>query len=106
MPGSVSQDPAFHRIGGTEVTSPSYRRCLSCPPIPSALLLRVRPLRYSINVTLDGCCNHGAIIPSEDLHRHAVENLNWADALLFGRLICRNDGGGSVAAARPGGSDA
>ncbi len=47
----------------------------------------MRPLRYSINVTLDGCCDHRAIIPDEDLHRHAVENLNRADALLFGRVI-------------------
>lgn len=46
----------------------------------------MRPLRYSINVTLDGCCDHRAIIPDEDLHRHAVENLNCADALLFGRV--------------------
>jgi dihydrofolate reductase len=47
----------------------------------------MRPLRYTINVTLDGCCDHRAIIPDEDLHRHAVENLAQADALLFGRVI-------------------
>ncbi len=46
----------------------------------------MRPLRYSINVTLDGCCDHRAGIADEDLHRHAVENLNRADALLFGRV--------------------
>ena len=46
----------------------------------------MRPLRYSINVTLDGCCDHRAIVPDGDLHRHAVENLNRADALLFGRV--------------------
>ena len=46
----------------------------------------MRPLRYSINVTLDGCCDHRAIAPDEDLHRHAVENLNQADGLLFGRV--------------------
>jgi len=45
----------------------------------------MRPLRYSINVTLDGGCDHRAISADEDLHRHAVENLNQADALLFGR---------------------
>jgi len=44
------------------------------------------PLRYSINVTLDGCCDHRAAIADEDLHRHAVENLNQADALVFGRV--------------------
>jgi dihydrofolate reductase len=46
----------------------------------------MRPLRYSVNVTLDGCCDHRAGIPSEDLHRHAVENFDQADALLFGRV--------------------
>ncbi len=46
----------------------------------------MRPLRYSINTTLDGCCDHRAILPDEELHRHAVENLNRADALLFGRV--------------------
>src|SRR5687768_7935416 len=46
----------------------------------------MRPLRYSINVTLDGCCDHRVILPDEDLHRHAAENLNQADALLFGRV--------------------
>jgi dihydrofolate reductase len=47
---------------------------------------RMRPLRYSINVTLDGCCDHRAIPADEDLHRHAVEILNQADVLLFGRV--------------------
>jgi dihydrofolate reductase len=47
----------------------------------------MRPLRYSINVTLDGCCDHRVMIPDEDLHRHAVENIARADALLFGRVI-------------------
>ena len=46
----------------------------------------MRALRYSINVTLDGCCDHRAILADEDLHRHAIENLGQADALLFGRV--------------------
>jgi dihydrofolate reductase len=46
----------------------------------------MRPLRYSINVTLDGCCDHRVMIPDEDLHRHAIENIAQADALLFGRV--------------------
>jgi dihydrofolate reductase len=46
----------------------------------------MRPLRYSINVTLDGCCDHREAVADEDLHRHAVENLDRADALLFGRV--------------------
>jgi dihydrofolate reductase len=46
----------------------------------------MRPLRYSINITLDGCYDHRAILADEDLHRHADENLAQADALLFGRV--------------------
>ena len=32
----------------------------------------MRPLRYSISVTLDGCCDHRVIIPDEELHRHGA----------------------------------
>ena len=46
----------------------------------------MRPLRFSINVTLDGCYDHRVMIADEDLHRHAVENLASADALIFGRV--------------------
>ena len=46
----------------------------------------MRLLRYSINVTLDGCCDHRESFADEELHRHAVENLNQADALLLGRV--------------------
>jgi dihydrofolate reductase len=46
----------------------------------------MRPLRYSINVTLDGCCDHREGIPDEELHRHHAANLERADALLFGRV--------------------
>lgn len=47
----------------------------------------MQPFRYSINVTLDGCCDHLAIAPDEELHRHATENIARADALLFGRVV-------------------
>jgi dihydrofolate reductase len=46
----------------------------------------MRPLRYAINVTLDGCYDHRVGIADEDLHRHAMENIAQADALLFGRV--------------------
>jgi len=46
----------------------------------------MRPLRFSINVTLDGCYDHRVMIADEDLHRHAAENVAKADALLFGRV--------------------
>ena len=43
-------------------------------------------LRYSINVTLDGCIDHQSFPANEDVHQHAVEALASADALLFGRV--------------------
>ena len=46
----------------------------------------MRPLRYSINVTLDGCCDHRGPNPDEELHRHFAAQLERADALLFGRV--------------------
>ncbi len=46
----------------------------------------MRPLRYAINITLDGCCDHRAGITDEELHRYWAENLAQADALLFGRV--------------------
>jgi dihydrofolate reductase len=47
----------------------------------------MRPLRYSINVTLDGCCDHRVgMIPDEESHRYWAASLERADALLFGRV--------------------
>ena len=46
----------------------------------------MRPLRFSINVTLDGCIDHRVGIADEELHRHAAESIAQADALLFGRV--------------------
>ncbi|UYG17911.1 dihydrofolate reductase family protein [Brachybacterium huguangmaarense] len=46
----------------------------------------MRPLRYSINVTLDGCVDHREGIADEELHHRAAENLERSDALLLGRV--------------------
>lgn len=46
----------------------------------------MRPLRYSINVTLDGCCDHREGIADEGLHRHAAEGIARADGLILGRV--------------------
>ena len=46
----------------------------------------MRPIRYAINVTLDGCCDHRAGATDEELHRYWAEKLVRADALLFGRV--------------------
>src|SRR6476469_2659650 len=62
----------------------------------------MRPLRYSINVTLDGCCDHREGIADEDLHRNALENIARADALLFGRVTYELMEAGWRAPAQPG----
>lgn len=46
----------------------------------------MRSLRYCINITVDGCCDHEAIAADEHLHRFHAESLAAADALLFGRV--------------------
>jgi dihydrofolate reductase len=56
------------------------------PPYGDRYSYVMRPLRYSINITLDGCCDHRVMLADEDIHRHAMENIARADALLFGRV--------------------
>lgn len=47
----------------------------------------MRPLRYSINVTLDGCCHHEAgLLPDAESMEYWTESMRRADALLFGRV--------------------
>lgn len=46
----------------------------------------MRPLRYSINVTLDGCCHHEAgLPPDEESMAYWATELGRVDAVLFGR---------------------
>ena len=47
----------------------------------------MQPLRYSINITLDGCCDHRGPAPDRDVFKHAIDTVARADALLFGRVI-------------------
>lgn len=47
----------------------------------------MRPLRYSINVTLDGCVHHEAgLAPDEESMRFWAAAIARADALIFGRI--------------------
>ena len=47
----------------------------------------MRPLRYSINVTLDGCCHHEAgLPPDEESMRYWTAVMQRADGLLLGRV--------------------
>jgi len=54
---------------------------------PMAHTDRMRPLRYSINITLDGCCDHRVGVPDAELHRNAAETIAQADELIFGRVV-------------------
>lgn len=45
----------------------------------------MRPLKFSINVTLDGNIDHRVGIADEDIHANASANIAGADALLLGR---------------------
>jgi dihydrofolate reductase len=44
----------------------------------------MRPLRYSINITLDGCGSHEVGVPDEHSHQYAAKSVAESD-LLFGR---------------------
>jgi dihydrofolate reductase len=46
----------------------------------------MRKLIASINMTLDGFCDHTAGIADEELHQNANDLLKSVDALLFGRI--------------------
>ena len=37
-------------------------------------------------MTLDGFCDHTAIIPDEEIHQHYTELLSEGDAILYGRI--------------------
>ena len=47
----------------------------------------MRPLRYAINITLDGCVDHTAGIPNAETHLHAASHFEWAEDAIFGRVI-------------------
>ena len=64
----------------------SEQRLIGRFPDSRVTVVGMRPLRYSINVTVDGCVDHQAGIPDDDIHRHHTENLARADALIFGRV--------------------
>src|SRR4249919_3630252 len=45
----------------------------------------MRKVIAAINMTLDGFCDHTAILPDEEIHRHYQDLLNDGDAILYGR---------------------
>ena len=46
----------------------------------------MRPLRYSINVTLDGCCDHEVGLADAESHDYWAASVARADSLLLGRV--------------------
>jgi len=46
----------------------------------------MRKLIAAINMTLDGFCDHTAMIADEEIHQHYNELLSNADTLLYGRI--------------------
>ena len=46
----------------------------------------MRKLIAAINMTLDGFCDHTAIIPDEEIHQHYADLLSKGDIILYGRI--------------------
>lgn len=46
----------------------------------------MRRLIAVTNMTLDGICDHTAIIPDDEIHQHYNELLNSADTIIYGRI--------------------
>jgi dihydrofolate reductase len=46
----------------------------------------MRKLIAAMNMTLDGFCNHEAMIADEEIHQHYSELLSKADTLIYGRI--------------------
>jgi dihydrofolate reductase len=46
----------------------------------------MRKLIAAMNMTLDGFCNHTAMIADEEIHQHYNELLRSADTLIYGRI--------------------
>ncbi|MBX2911733.1 MAG: dihydrofolate reductase family protein [Cyclobacteriaceae bacterium] len=45
----------------------------------------MRKVIAAINMTLDGYCDHNAIIPDEEIHQHYTDLLDNAEIILYGR---------------------
>ncbi len=46
----------------------------------------MRKIVAAINMTLDGFCDHTAIIPDDEIHQHYTDLLSSGDAVLYGRI--------------------
>ena len=46
----------------------------------------MRKLIAAINMTLDGFCDHTAIVPDDEIHQHYADLLSSGDMVLYGRI--------------------
>jgi len=46
----------------------------------------MRKLIAAINMTLDGFCDHTAVIADDELHQHYTDLLSTSDTIIFGRI--------------------
>jgi len=46
----------------------------------------MRKVIAALNMTLDGYCDHTAIIPDDEIHQHYADLLSGAGTLLYGRI--------------------
>jgi dihydrofolate reductase len=46
----------------------------------------MRKVIAAINMTLDGFCDHKAVVPDEEVHQHYADLLSNADTILYGRI--------------------
>lgn len=46
----------------------------------------MRSLIAAINMSLDGICDHTALIGDEEIHQHYTDLLNSADTIIYGRI--------------------
>ena len=46
----------------------------------------MRRIVAAINMTLDGFCDHTAVVPDEEVHQHYTDLINSGDVILYGRV--------------------
>jgi len=46
----------------------------------------MRKVIAAINMTLDGFCDHTAVVPDEEIHQHYTDLLNNGGVILYGRI--------------------
>lgn len=45
----------------------------------------MRKLIYSINITIDGCCDHTKMVPDEELFDYSIQLIRDVDVFVYGR---------------------